>query len=246
MKTDLIKFDPLEIDLYNSKKKTDSRYSNLSKKIINKPWGYEFVIFQNKKFAIWVLCIKPKKYTSMHCHALKRTILIPLNNELRVSTLGNIYYNKKIYNISPRVFHQTHNNGLKDKFLIEIEFPNLKNDIIRLHDYYGRLSSKFSKENKLNSIKKNNNLLKKKIKFKSLKFGKKNVIFLQNFKNSESLILDNFKRNFNYLIILNGAIKCYTKNKKKFSLYARNIYSLKKIFSSEKIIIQKYTQMLII
>jgi len=245
MKNDLIKLSPLEIDFYNSKKKTDSRYSDFSKKIINKPWGYEFIIFQNKNFAIWVLCIKPKKYTSMHCHALKRTILIPLNNKLRISTLENIYYNKKIYNISPRVFHQTHNNGLNDKFLIEIEFPNLKNDIIRLHDYYGRLSSKFSKENKLNSIKKNNNLLKKKIKFKSLKFGKKDVIFLQNFNNEESLILNSFKKNFSYLIILNGTIKCYTKQKKNL-LYARNIYSLKKIFSSEKIIIQKYTQMLII
>lgn len=246
MKNDLIKLDPLEIDLYNSKKKTNSRYSNLSKKIINKPWGYEFVIFQSKKFAIWVLCIKPKKYTSMHCHALKRTILIPLNNKLRISTLSNIYYNKKIYNISPRVFHQTYNNGLKDKFLIEIEFPNLKNDIIRLHDYYGRLSSKFSKENKLNSIKKNNKLLEKKIKFKILKFGKKNFIFLQKLNNGDNLMLNSFKKKFNYIIILNGIIKCCVNKEKKSILYPRNIYSLKKILSSEKVNIQKYTQMLII
>ena len=246
MKNDLIKLSPLEIDFYNSKKKTDSRYSDLSKKIINKPWGYEFVIFQNKNFAIWVLCIKPKKYTSMHCHALKRTILIPLNNKLRISTLENIYNNKKIYNISPRVFHQTHNNGLKDKFLIEIEFPNLKNDIIRMHDYYGRLSNKFSKENKLNSIKKNNYLLEKKIKFKNIKFGKKNFIFLQNLYNKDSLILNSFKKKFDYLIILDGTIKCYTKKKREFLLYAKNIYSLKEILSSEKIIIQKYTQMLVI
>lgn len=246
MKNDLIKLSPLEIDFYNSKKKTDSRYSDLSKKIINKPWGYEFVIFQNKNFAIWVLCIKPKKYTSMHCHALKRTILIPLNNKLRISTLENIYNNKKIYNISPRVFHQTYNNGLKDKFLIEIEFPNLKNDIIRMHDYYGRLSNKFSKENKLNSIKKNNYLLEKKIKFKNIKFGKKNFIFLQNLYNKDSLILNSFKKKFDYLIILDGTIKCYTKKKGEFLLYAKNIYSLKEILSSEKIIIQKYTQMLVI
>ena len=32
MKNDLIKLSPLEIDFYNSKKKTDSRYSDLSKK----------------------------------------------------------------------------------------------------------------------------------------------------------------------------------------------------------------------
>ena len=182
----------------------------------------------------------------MHCHALKRTILIPLNNKLRISTLENIYNNKKIYNISPRVFHQTHNNGLKDKFLIEIEFPNLKNDIIRMHDYYGRLSNKFSKENKLNSIKKNNYLLEKKIKFKNIKFGKKNFIFLQNLYNKDSLILNSFKKKFDYLIILDGTIKCYTKKKREFLLYAKNIYSLKEILSSEKIIIQKYTQMLVI
>lgn len=246
MKDNLINFKPKEIDLYNSNHKSDKKYSNLSKKIINKPWGYEFVIFQNKKFAIWVLCIRPKKYTSMHCHVLKKTILIPLSNKLRISTLDQIFYNKKIYNIYPKVFHQTYNGGLANKYLIEIEFPNLKNDIVRLHDYYGRISNKFSKENKLNSIKKNNYLLKKNTRVKNLKFGKKNFIFLQNFSSKRALNLENYKKKFNYLIVLNGNIKCFKEKSKKTILYAENVYNLKEIILSKKIITQNDTQMLII
>ena len=50
-----------------------------SREIVEKPWGYEYLIFENEHVAIWMLHIVRKRKTSMHCHPNKTTALILLS-----------------------------------------------------------------------------------------------------------------------------------------------------------------------
>ena len=49
------------------------------KTVVKKPWGYEYLVYQNDKVALWFLYIGHGHQTSMHCHPNKTTGLILLN-----------------------------------------------------------------------------------------------------------------------------------------------------------------------
>jgi len=36
--------------------------------VVKKPWGYEYLVYQNDKAALWFLHINKDQQTSMHCH----------------------------------------------------------------------------------------------------------------------------------------------------------------------------------
>ena len=192
---------PSAIDKLNLKnKKSDKKFFNYSKYLITKPWGEEFLIFQTKKVAVWVLKIDSKKYTSLHCHLHKKTILIPLSGELNFSLLLKKYkIKKKPIILNKSVFHQTHNSFDKSQYLIEIETPNLKNDIIRFRDYYGRSQNNFKKECLINSNK--NNFYTKKIKKKNYMFGKKKVLLLEINKDNINSFSKNYKKSSFFIIL---------------------------------------------
>ena len=116
--------------------------------IVKKPWGYEYLAFENKFVAIWVLHLVRQRKTSMHCHPKKKTGLILLSGEAKCHHLGGqIELNKLDAVVIDRgAFHSTeaHNelpiapvseNGI---WLMEIESPPKKDDLIRLRDEYGR------------------------------------------------------------------------------------------------------------
>ena len=48
--------------------------------IVKKPWGYEYLVFENDFVAIWMLQIIRKRRTSSHCHHRKKTGLILLSS----------------------------------------------------------------------------------------------------------------------------------------------------------------------
>ena len=48
----------------------NNKYYN---KLVKKPWGSEYLIYENSKIAAWLLDISYKKKTSLHCHPLKKT-----------------------------------------------------------------------------------------------------------------------------------------------------------------------------
>ena len=52
-----------------NKSKNLNAYVN---KLVKKPWGEEYLIFQNNVVAIWLLKIKPNHHTSLHCHTEKK------------------------------------------------------------------------------------------------------------------------------------------------------------------------------
>ncbi len=107
--------------------------------LIEKPWGYEYSIFENDSIAIWVLHIQRGFQTSLHCHLTKKTALFVLAGEAALSTLhGAIHlYPGDGVQIHKGVFHSTAALA-QEVILIETETPNNKNELIRLHDKYGR------------------------------------------------------------------------------------------------------------
>ena len=57
--------------------------------IVKKPWGYEYLVYENDKVGLWFLYIAEDQQTSMHCHPNKTTGLILLDGNVEVSFLGD-------------------------------------------------------------------------------------------------------------------------------------------------------------
>lgn len=108
--------------------------------IVRKPWGYEYLLFENKHVAIWFLYIKKDAKTSMHCHPNKKTSLINLHGNIVTSTLVDAFplAEKEAIVIDNGVFHSTSAVSNGGAYLIEIENPPNKSDLVRLADAYGR------------------------------------------------------------------------------------------------------------
>jgi len=134
-----------QLDLVNlSLKRTSVMKKKLNpdyrKVVIKKPWGYEFLLFENEHIAAWVLHLKEGASTSMHCHPKKRTSLAVLSGEVTTSTLDNRFPLGHLDGIiiENSVFHSTQATSPGGAFIIEIETPPDKNDLVRLNDRYGR------------------------------------------------------------------------------------------------------------
>jgi len=117
--------------------------------VVNKPWGYEYLWFQNEKVAIWFLYIKKDNGTSLHCHAKKRTSLIVLDGEVQCTTLDDKYRMKTLEGIvlEPCVFHSSKAFSEDGAFIMEIETPPMKGDLVRMNDAYGRQGTGYEKTN---------------------------------------------------------------------------------------------------
>ncbi|MBL7224532.1 MAG: hypothetical protein ISS59_00200 [Desulfobacteraceae bacterium] len=111
-------------------------------KVVIKPWGYEFLMFENEYVAMWFLRIKKDHSTSMHCHPLKKTSLVLLSGK----ALCNTFHHRALLSageavmIDAAVFHSTKALTLDGISVIEIESPPDKLDLVRLEDKYGRES----------------------------------------------------------------------------------------------------------
>ena len=85
----------------------NKKYENL---IVEKPWGFEYVIYSNDKLAITYLDIKYNHSTSLHCHPIKKTGYIVLSGATEFQ-LG--FYKKQFLSalskatIRPGLFHST-------------------------------------------------------------------------------------------------------------------------------------------
>jgi len=143
-----------EADLHNlSLKRTlpVAKGENLDykKKVVNKPWGYEYLMFENEHVAIWVLHLKNNFATSMHCHPNKKTSLSVLSGKVVSSTLDTKFPLEKggALLIDKGVFHSTVGASEEGAFIMEIETPPDKNDLVRLKDSYGRENKAYEGEN---------------------------------------------------------------------------------------------------
>lgn len=125
--------------------------------IVKKPWGYEYLAFDNGQTAIWVLHIARKRKTSMHCHPNKTTGLLVLSGSVVCSSLDK-QVSLESYDgvmVEKGCFHSTEvtssinfcppsENGA---WIMEIEAPSCKSDLIRLDDAYGRVNKGYENDN---------------------------------------------------------------------------------------------------
>lgn len=142
----IVRVYPSPLDFSNlSLKKTSTLNNDVSttdykRVVVNKPWGYEYLIFENKHVAVWVLFLKNGAATSMHCHPKKRTSLAVLSGSVVTSTLESDYSLNSLDSIifENSVFHSTRSTSPEGAFVMEVEVPPDKRDLVRLKDKYGR------------------------------------------------------------------------------------------------------------
>jgi quercetin dioxygenase-like cupin family protein len=119
--------------------------SNYNTNIVKKPWGYEYLVYENKDVALWFLHIAPGQSTSMHCHPKKTTGLVLLDGEVEISFLADKRQLKSLDKVMIRrgLFHSTKATSENGAFVFEIETPVDKQDLVRLNDLYGRESKPY-------------------------------------------------------------------------------------------------------
>jgi quercetin dioxygenase-like cupin family protein len=118
-------------------KNQTSDYRNV---VVRKPWGEEYLCYQNEELAIWLLHIKEGCATSFHCHPNKNTGFIVLGGSVLLSFMRNqVVLNalEKIHIFRAR-FHSSRALSKGGAFVMEIETPEDKRDLVRLEDQYGR------------------------------------------------------------------------------------------------------------
>ncbi len=119
---------------------TDLKNMNFTGLVVNKPWGYEYLMFQSPDISIWMLYIKKGFSTSMHCHPRKKTSLLLILGEAVCSTLNEKIEVKEKEGLilEKGVFHTTEAISENGAFVMEIETPVDKTDLVRLKDRYQR------------------------------------------------------------------------------------------------------------
>jgi len=107
---------------------------------VKKPWGYEYLAYENEHVALWFLHIKHTHSTSLHCHPKKTTGLVLLDGKAEVSFFNNtnsLSPGDKVM-IRKGLFHSTKATDEKGAYVFEIETPVDKQDLVRFRDSYGR------------------------------------------------------------------------------------------------------------
>lgn len=119
--------------------------------IVTKPWGHEYLMYQNAYVGIWYLFIKHGAHTSLHCHPKKKTGLVVLSGEaevrfmnesMKLTTMGRLI-------IRPGLFHSTAALSPEGVALIEVETPPIKTNLVRLKDTYGRQEASYESDEAL-------------------------------------------------------------------------------------------------
>ena len=196
---------------FNKKISTNYNKQDYSKIIVRKPWGYEYVIFQDNNVCVTILYINKGHQTSMHCHSRKKTSLIVLDGKVYCSNLEKKIILKTGENvqIEKKVFHQTKTIN-NDSIIMEIETPNMKHNLLRLKDNYGREKKGYEKSDKFSINTNNYNYIslesKRTYHNNTKKFGKSSITFvsIKNLSDFNNLSLNDADC---LITILKGKIK---------------------------------------
>jgi len=107
---------------------------------VNKPWGSEYLMYDNDDVEVWHLFIKHQRSTSMHCHPNKRTALVVIEGRALFSSLNESMELLPLDAVilDPGVFHSSQSISSEGLRLLEFENPPMKHDLLRLEDRYGR------------------------------------------------------------------------------------------------------------
>lgn len=143
LKVSKIEPSPKDADVIGERNKpvsTPGQPATYKNTVVIKPWGHEFLMFENECTAVWFLYIKSGHSTSMHCHPRKKTSLILLNGRAMSNTFRNRRFIKAgdALIMEKGVFHSTKALSGEGICILEIETPPDKTDLLRLEDRYGR------------------------------------------------------------------------------------------------------------
>ena len=128
--------------------------SEFELKLVNKPWGFEFELYDNESISIWCVSIGQehksgylldKCSTSFHMHTAKTAKIFVLEGAVElIQNQSSLILHKSIPHVlPPRTPHKInayHGNAI----LLEVELPSNRSDIIRLKDSYGRSKNLYS------------------------------------------------------------------------------------------------------
>lgn len=108
--------------------------------VVTKPWGHEYLWYENGVSAVWILHLEVDQTTSLHCHRYKRTSLLVLQGRAVCVTLSGRFELRVLDGLvlEPGTFHRTYAANSEPLCLMEIETPPDKHDLVRLADAYGR------------------------------------------------------------------------------------------------------------
>ncbi len=121
--------------------------------VVNKPWGYEYLMFSTPQVSIWMLYIKNGFSTSTHCHPKKKTSLLVILGEAMCSTLNEKFILKEKEGViyDKGVFHTTEAISENGIFVMEIETPSDKTNLVRLKDKYLRELKGYTEKKNISS-----------------------------------------------------------------------------------------------
>lgn len=124
---------------------------DFTKVIVKKPWGHEYVIYDDGNASIWVMHLHKGGSTSMHCHIYKKTALVVLKGKAITTTLNDGFMLKEGDGLvlEKKVFHATQAASEEETIVLELETPSKKTDVVRLVDLYGRETAGYESESKM-------------------------------------------------------------------------------------------------
>ena len=107
---------------------------------VPKPWGFEYLAYRNKHLAVWALRIEPNQRTSFHCHARKNTALIVASGLVKFQLIRDFRIMQPLdkLNVFRGRFHSTEALTRAGAWLLEVEAPEDKADVVRIRDDYDR------------------------------------------------------------------------------------------------------------
>jgi len=108
-------------------------------RLIRKPWGSEFRVYDDDFTDVWSLHIRPLHRTSLHCHPHKHTALLCLEGIGTLSTCNGVAYALEpgmVLHIERGAYHRSSAGSTTSLRLVEVETPNDKFDLLRLEDDY--------------------------------------------------------------------------------------------------------------
>ncbi|MDD5194973.1 MAG: thiamine pyrophosphate-binding protein [Candidatus Omnitrophica bacterium] len=140
--------DELLLEFSNEERTLAKSSLPYDKVIVKKPWGYEYLVFENEFVAVWMLHIARKRKTSFHAHVNKKTSLLlfsssatfrHLNGEIKLKPFDSVIIDKGAFHsteaFSDLAIEPQSENGI---WVMEIESPPAKTDLVRVSDEYGR------------------------------------------------------------------------------------------------------------
>ena len=186
-----------------TKTRENSKQIDYFNKVNDKPWGKEYLAYQNKYIGIWILHVNKDQETSLHCHFKKDTILIPILGSFKINLFDKFIILNLLESLYvPReTFHGIHSyvdNGILMEIEIytdKIEYTD-KNDLLRIKDIYNRDRNKYEtsvveREPTENEI----------IDFKNINKYKLNNLEILKVNNTEEI-----KNKYDIIILLDGSI----------------------------------------